>query len=572
MNYLEKLKEKCNLEDNFMNIIYQIFDKLLSFGYITRRQERNLEKKLYDNIDVVIFGNDTVVDYKSGYYDAIKKELYIKDIANIEAIYLRILYALTTSEISRNVYSIGYSVAAMSNSSYKIIHNDFGINRAIVSNLACRLLYTLPTTLSIVPTYRTYENDFLGNRITSDNDIYFLEGRLLSQLCYILNVSEEDFYINLFSNPRKFLDKFFSKSKFKDSKTFLNILDETSRKYSNYNKLVFLNKSLDDNYLSIKKNALKKSAKEKLAKEQDKIKMAISRALEPLIESNNEENKDEFEGIESSLSEKIDELEDLIKNNIIKLQEILIYTLFDNENKYSNIEYAIKLKELNSLLVIYNQDLEDKCYEVVAHKILNSFENTSTNLIEKIKYSLVQEILSSDKFIKIYKNMSFKRLENFKLQDENSELVVITIDNSFLQLVKISDLNLKQRQLNNNTKTIRLDSLGYLLNNPSANFDISYVEKIFTKIKTKYTEFASVRIENMFICNIDNTDFVVIPRNDKFSIIEINKESKDLGCKLIKTSDSFLIFASNNNTNMPVLYSKEESSMKKLFSLFTFFS
>ena len=460
----------------------------------------------------------------------------------------------------------------MSNSSYKIIHNDFGINRAIVSNLACRLLYTLPTTLSIVPTYRTYENDFLGNKITSDNDMYFLEGRLLSQLCYILNVSEEDFYINLFSNPRKYLDKFFAKSKFKDSKTFLNILDETSRKYSNYNKLVYLNKILDDNYLSIKKNALKKSAKEKLIKEQDKIKMAISRALEPLIENQEDENNDQYESIESSLAEKIDELEDLIKNNIVKLQEILIYILFDNESKYSNIEYAIKLKKLNELLVIYNQDLEDKCYEVIAHKILSTFENTSTNLIEKIKYSLVEEILSSDKYIKIYKNMSFKRLENFKLQDENSELVVLTIDNSFLQLVKIDNLNLKQKQLENNTKTIRLDSLGYLLNNPSANFDISYVEKIFTKIKNKYTEFASVRIENMFICNIDNIDFVVIPNNDKFNIIEINNKTKDLGCKLIKMSDPFLIFSSNTNTNMPVLYNKEESGIKKLFSLLTFFS
>lgn len=572
MNYLDKLKEKCNLEDNFINIIYQIFDKLLSFGYITKRQEKKLEKKLYDNIDVVIFGNDVVVDYKSGYYDAIKKELYIKDITNIEAIYLRILYALTTNEISRNVYSIGYSVAAMSNSSYKIIHNDFGINRAIVSNLACRLLYTLPTTLSIVPTYRTYENDFLGNKITSDNDMYFLEGRLLSQLCYILNVSEEDFYINLFSNPRKYLDKFFAKSKFKDSKTFLNILDETSRKYSNYNKLVYLNKILDDNYLSIKKNALKKSAKEKLIKEQDKIKMAISRALEPLIENQEDENNDQYESIESSLSEKIDELEDLIKTNIVKLQEILIYTLFDNESKYSNIEYAIKLKKLNELLVIYNQDLEDKCYEIIAHKILNTSENTSTNLIEKIKYSLVEEILSSDKYIKIYKNMSFKRFENFKLQDENSELVVLTINNSFLQLVKIDNLNLKQNQLENNTKTIRLDSLGYLLNNPSANFDISYVEKIFTKIKNKYTEFASVRIENMFICNIDNIDFVVIPSNDKFNIIEINNKTKDLSCKLIKMSEPFLIFSSNTNTNMPILYNKEESGIKKLFSLFTFFS
>ena len=572
MNYLDKLKKKCNLEDNFMNIIYQIFDKLLSFGYITKRQEKMLEKKLYNNIDVVIFGNEVVVDYKSGYYDAIKKELYIKDVNNVEAIYLRILYALTASEISRNVYSIGYSVAAMSNSSYKIIHNDFGINRAIISNLACRLLYTLPTTLSIVPTYRSYENDFLGHKISSDNDIYFLEGRLLSQLCFVLNISEEDFYINLFSNPRKYLSKIFSKSNFKDNTTFLNLLDETSRKYSNYNKLIFLNKILDDNYLCIKKNALKKNSKEKLLKEQDKIRMAISRALEPLIDSDKVENADEYESIEASLSEKIDELEEFIKNNIIKIQELLVYHLFNNELKYTNIEYAIKLKKLDELLLIQNQELENKCYEVIAHKILNTFENTSSNLIEKIKYSLVQEILSSDKYIKIYKNMAFRRLEGIKTNNDNTNIVAITVNNDFLQLVKIEDLDLNTKDLNKNATTIRLDSLGYLLNNPSANFDLNFVEKVFTKIKTKYNEFVNIRIENMFICDIDGVPIIVIPENDKFSIIELTNKEKDISCKKIKLSEPYLLFTNNTNTNMPILYNKEENKIKKLFSLFTFFS
>ena len=572
MNYLDKLKEKCNLDDNFMNIIYQIFDKLLSFGYINKRQEKLLEKRLYNNIDIVIFGNEIVVDYKSGYYDAIKKELYIKDINNIESIYLRILYALTTIEISRDIYSIGYSVAAISKSSYKIIHNDFGINRAIISNLVCRLLYTLPATLELMPTYRSYENDFLGNKITSDNDIYFLEGKLLSQLCYILNISEEDFYINLFTNPRKYFKKFFSKTKFKDSSTFLSILDETSRKYSNYNKLVFLNKMLDDNYLNIRKNILKEDEKNKLLKEQDKIKMVIRNSLEPLIEHKDENDDYEFEDIESSLSEKINELEEIIQNNIVKIQDILIDTLFENELKYSNIEYAIKLKKLNELLIIPNEFVENKTYEVIAHKILNTFENTASNLIEKIKYSLVNEIFSSDKYVKIYKNMGFRKIEGIELGSINSALVAVTIDESFVQLVKVDNLNQKSKDLKNNSNTIRLDSLGYLLNNPSAKSDINYIERIFTKIKTKFTEFASTRIENMFICNIDKKQIIVIPTNDKFNIIQITEKGKDINCKLLKLSENYLIFTNNTNTNMPVLYNKDEGTLKKLLSLFAFFT
>lgn len=100
------------------------------------------------------------LDYKSGYYDAVKKELYIKDIQNIESIYLRIIYVITTTEISEGVYGVGYSTSTLSHSDYKIQHKNFGINRAVVSNLVCRLLYTIPETLSIVPTYRTFNSDF----------------------------------------------------------------------------------------------------------------------------------------------------------------------------------------------------------------------------------------------------------------------------------------------------------------------------------------------------------------------------------------------------------------------------
>lgn len=572
MNYLDKLKEKCNLDDNFMNIVSQIFEKLLSFGYITKRQEKALQKKLYSNIDVVIFGNEAIMDYKTGYYDAIKKELYIKDVNNIEAIYLRILYALTTTEISRDIYSTGYSVAAISKANYKIIYNDFGINRAVISNLACRLLYTLPTSLELIPTYRTYENDFLGNKISSDNDIYFLEGKILSQICYLLNESEESLYINLFLNPRKYLKKFFIKNKCKNYTDFLNLLDETSRKYSNYNKLVFFNKILDDNYLNIKRNILDKSKKDKFIKEQEKIKMAIRKALIPFI-PDDENDEYEFEQVETSLSEKINEFEEVIKSNIIKLQEMLVSFLMDNELKYSNVEYAIKLKKLNSLLIIPSEKITEKIYEIIAHKILNSFENTSTNLIEKIKYSLVNEILESEKYVKIYKDMQFKKLDGITSLDETSAVVAITIDNDFMQLVKVDDLNKNIKELENNTETLKFDSLGYLLNSPSAtSSDISYIERVFTKIKNKFNEFTSVRVENMFICKVSNTKLIIIPQANNFSVIEIVEKNKEISLKLLKKSESYSIFTSSTNTNMPILYNKKEGTLARLMSLLAFFS
>ena len=226
INYLDKLQEKCKIPDNFMSIVSSLFDRLIDFGYVNSSGAKKLTKKLYDNIDTLILGKTIGLDYKSGYYDAVKKELYIKDIQNIESIYLRIIYVITTTEISEGVYGVGYSTSTLSRSDYKIQHKNFGINRAVVSNLVCRLLYTIPETLSIVPTYRTFNSDFLGNEVKSDNDIYFLEGKILSQICYSLNLNEEDLYNNLFSHsPNKYLSRFFSKSKIKNLDEILKDLD-----------------------------------------------------------------------------------------------------------------------------------------------------------------------------------------------------------------------------------------------------------------------------------------------------------------------------------------------------------
>ena len=78
MNYLEKFKEKCKLDDAFMDKVNFLFEKLLSFGYIDHMSINKLAKKLYNNIDFVFLSPDKVHDYKTGYYDSIKKELYIK--------------------------------------------------------------------------------------------------------------------------------------------------------------------------------------------------------------------------------------------------------------------------------------------------------------------------------------------------------------------------------------------------------------------------------------------------------------------------------------------------------------
>lgn len=567
VNYLDKLQEKCQISDEFMTIITSLFDRLIDFGYINQSKTKKLTKKLYDNVDTVILGKTVGLDYKSGYYDAVKKELYIKDIKNIESVYLRLMYVLTTTEISTDAYSVGYSTATLSKSDYKIIHKHFGVNRAVVSNLVCRLLYTIPETLSIVPTYRKFSSDFLGNEIKSDNDIYFLEGKLLSQICYTLNLNEEDLYNNIFSsNPSKYLNRFFQKSKLEDMDNLLETFDKISRMYSNYNKLCFLNNRLNANYIDIKKNILNNDVNE-LKKEEKRIKLAIESALIKL--SPEDVDDDENYSVESSLSEKINELEENIIKLVSLLQSKLVDTLIQDENKYSTISYAIKLKTLDKILLIENKKLKQVLFETIIHKLLSSGENNASNLIEKIKYSIVNEIISSDKYVKIYKNMYFRKLEALGL-DNKTSVVALNIDNEFMQLIEINSLNKVAKSLKNNTKKIQLESLGYLLNNPSAvSSNIQTIEKIITCIRNHNSKLSNVKIEDIYMGNYNDFKFIVIRENSNFSILKLTLKDGEFVSKSVKLSENFSIFNfGGSSSNLPTVYSKKEGPFKKILAMF----
>lgn len=571
MNYLNKLKEKCNLDNRLIQIVREIFDKLVYFGYITPRQIKRLERKLYENVDVVLFDSDVSHDYKTGYYDAVKKELYIKDINNLESVYLRILYAITTTELSSECFTVGYSTARLSSRNYKIVHNDFGINRAIVSNLVCRLLYAVPTTLNIVPTYRSYENDFLGNKISSDNDIYFLEGKLLSQICFVLNVDEEELYYNLFLNPKKYLEKFLAKSKLEQPEKILELFDHISRKYSNYNKLVYLNKLLDTNYINIRKNILNNSV-EKLEKERRKIQNSIQSTLVKLTSKKIKNDDDFSSNIELSLSGEINSLEEEILNSIIQLQNVLVESLIAAQVRYPTIPYTIKLKTFEKILIVENADLTQQIYNTITYKVLNTFENTASNLIEKMKYSIASEVLSSEKYIKIYKDMKFKRLYNLSYK-ENTSIAAISVDDSFMQLVEISNLNASTKSLRDNIQKISLDNLGYLLNTLKQNQDLAEIEHIYSTIKKEFQEFSQTRIENIYMANLDaNFKLLIIAKDNDFSIIKLRKVDGKYKCRIVKLSESYSIFNQNSTTTLPVVYRKNHSPLKKVLSFLAIFS
>lgn len=563
MDYLDKLKEKCKLNNDFIKKINYLFERLVHFGYIDKLNVNKLAKKLYNNVNTVFLSSDRNNDYKTGYYDAITKELYVRDINDLESLFLRLIYAITTTKKRENVYNVGYSTTSLSNLSYKQEHKNFGINRAVVSNLVCRILYTEPTTLSIVPSYRTYEKDFLGNGIDADNNIYFLEGQILKQMCFALNIQEEELYYHLFVNPSSYLDKILSKSKVENPDQLLAIFDRASKNYCNYNKLLYLNKLLDKNYLELKKTLPNEEVDESLLKENENIKYTIAKTI---LDFKPQED-DEIEDVELSLNETINELEDNMVQNIVNIQNILVDTLIISEDRYTPITFTIKQKQLSNLLIFKNEKLEESIYNTITYKVLNTFESSSSNLIEKMKYSIASEVLSSEKYIKVYNSMEFNRLTSLDL-DDNTEIMALSIEGTFLQLIKVKDLNLQFKELKDNTELIKIDNLKFLLNSPIGIKGTQNIEKVYTYIKTHHEKYKTIEIEKLFITNINNTTLVLVLSDDEFEIFKMDILDDNIECNKVALSETYSVFNSSNVSYSNKTYKDQETENTKLFGIF----
>ena len=220
---------------------------------------------------------------------------------------------------------------------------------------------------------------------------------------------------------------------------------------------------------------------EDVVKEKNELNYMITKKIQEIDPTQDE---DELEDVSASLNETINKLEENMISDVVNIQNILVDTLLISENRYSPIQFTVKQKQLSSLLLFKNDKLEDSIYSTISYKVLNTFESTSSNLIEKMKYSIVSELLSSEKYIKIYNNMEFNRLVNLDL-DDNTEIMALSVDGTFLQLIKIKDLNLPFSELKDNTEMIKIDNLKFLLNSPLSIKTTQNIERLEDEINLK---------------------------------------------------------------------------------------
>lgn len=550
-------KEKLNTSDYFVSVVESLLARLVDFEYISHSKISSLAQMLYDNIQDVRFGENNIYDFKSGYYDANKKELYIKEEKNIPAVYLRLLYALTTKEIDPNVYMVGYSTTKLRKDSYKLNYTNFGINRAIMANLVYKLCNLLPTSLQISPSKKTYTHDFLGFKIQADNDLYSLESRLLAQTCYVLDLSPELLYSGLFSkNPIKYLDSIFEKKNFENKEKFLNLFDDISRKYNIYNKLAYLSNKLNDNYIEYKKHVLKSDI-DSIVKEQETIESHINSVIGSLYGINAD---DDFE-VETGLTEALEKLETELKTMLIKFQDILCDNIIKHYSYLPYIKYANKLKCFNDILIIPNKKLTKAIQDTILFKLMPNSEVTGINLVQKIKYAIIEQILSSTDFTNISNTFSFYNITNLENNDNGTAVILLNSDKKFAKIVEVKGLD---KNINKDShfelNYIPLDNLKYMMNSNYSNVYVENIEKLYTSLKNDFEELKNIPLDNISVFEYDSQKYIIAYSNGNVYVISYVYSSRKYGFNILNLSEQYRVFGKDTapkatfKSNLPMLY------------------
>lgn len=558
---LTLFKEKYNTSEYFTSVVASLIERLVEFEYIPSSKASYYLNKLIENVNEIRFGDNNIYDYKSGYYDANKKELYIKDDKNIPAVYLRLLYALTTVEVDTNVFRVGYSTTKLRKDSYRMAYENFGINRAALANLVYKLCHLLPNSLQLTPTNKTHTHNFLGFKIDVANELYSLEGKLLTELCFVLDIDQEHLYSGLFSkNPAKYLENILDKKNFENAEGFLTLFDNISRKYNTYNKLAFLSNKLNDNYINYKKNVLKDDVNE-IIKEQEIIESHITSVLSALY--GKEENDLEEYEVSVGLAEALERLESELKDGLIKFQDILADNIIKANVHLPYSKLANKLKCFNDILITPNSKITKAIRDTILFKLMPEDEVTGINLVQKIKYALIEQILSDSDYTNMSNSFNFYNITTLENNDLGSTVILLKADKGFARVLEVKGLNSSIKhnpvfELN----YLPLDNLKYMMSSTYSNTYISNVEALYTSLRNNFEELANIPLDNIFAFEYNSQKYLVCYLNNMPYVLSYTYSTLGYGFNMLNLSEQYKVFGkaavtkTNFISSLPTIYKK----------------
>ncbi len=345
---------------------------------------------------------------------------------------------------------------------------------------------------------------------------------------------------------------------------FFNLFDNISRKYNWYNKLVFLSKKLNNNYLEFKKHALDNDIAE-LVEEKNALFKQIKLVLSSLTTidrfelGENDENTDDFTN--ASLNEEIYKLETELKGSIISMQNILCDKIISSRDYLTDYQYASRLKQFSQMLIVKNDKLEKAITNVILYNLLPKDELTTVNLTVKIKYMLIQNILSEKNYTSISKAFTFNIIPDLVDESNGVALTLLNINGNFARLVQINDLNLPLEKMNTAPSFIPLDNFAYILNSDYSNMYVGFLEKIYTALRFKFNEFKNLKLSELYMFEYNSKKYLIVNLGINVYVLTVDIFQNNYDFKMLDISEKYSLFEKANikfknsgSNELPMIY------------------
>jgi len=261
----------------------------------------------------------------------------------------------------------------------------------------------------------------------------------------------------------------------------------------------------------------------------------------------------------TQLPETIDSLYNELRNDIIFIQDILAEQLIESSKHLPYSKYASKLKCFNNILIEPNEKLNKKIEEIILFKLMPEIEVTGINLMEKIKYALIEQILAEKDYSDISNTFSFYNITALENSDNGSCLIILNSETSLAKVLEISGL--EQTGRNYTITPIPLDNLKHIMTTNYSSIYIGSIEKLYSSLKNSFKQFSNVSLENIFVFEYDSKKFLLVYENDTPNIVSFvtgqihNFQNLPLSEKY-KVFGKSVVGGKTKSSSLPTLYNK----------------
>ena len=250
-----------------------------------------------------------------------------------------------------------------------------------------------------------------------------------------------------------------------------------------------------------------------------------------------------------------------IKILITQIQDILAKVIVEDKNKSSKYEFASRLKQFDNMLIVENDLVSKTLSDVIIFDLLPKNERSALNIMLKIKYSIIQNILAKDSFTSISKLFSFNVIPSLIDEEKGCAIICLKANREFARLVQVNDLNLPIEKMRVEPDFVPIDNLSYLLHSDYSNMYVGPIEKIYSNLKDAFEEYKDVDLKDIYIFEYNQKKYVLCASEKNTSLLSIVYDKDVYRFEKLEITESYSIFGNEKITlsyisKLPAIYNK----------------